>query len=575
MPQVVLLDFDTYTPLSPINHVYTQSERDAIQQRMESVYADFSSSVTVGGTTYSNGFEFTQSPTTAAALTRATGGEYITIYFNEPPAGGQADEVDFDNVDLGGTASIDASLIHGQPGQPDPTSENFIAESAGLAEHELGHLAGLRHTDSFGPIGSGAYEVFLNGQQVAGIDPTLFYPAYQEPAQSQLPVPVATTDSSLANTSIPAGATAYAAETVLHVMGSPASIGITRFDTLNNIFFGEREDIQLAFEQSGVKIPAEAAPHASAATAQDLGVLPGLVVPNTLAPGSLYYGKTFGVTAEAVVGHIGLDPTTGLSNSDWYAFDGHAGDYMTFEAISNVLLGNTQPLDTILRVYDSAGNLLAYNDDELESKDSLILDFQIPADGKYFVQVDTYAQNPADNTSQGNYVLYMYSFNTAGTIPGGSTVVAGAGNDTLYGGTGNDLFRITPGSMGSASVIGGTGTDVVDRTAAPFENVALYYGPNTDAITQELGTPPPLSFATNLASQTVAKGSLLEFDAGIAAPGRTVSYSSCACLGQCVPDRRRHWILHRRVRLGSRATRAPTSLNWSRPPRTAPPPRRW
>ena len=42
--QVVLLDFDTYTPLSPGNHVYTQTERDAIQQRMQGVFAAFSQS---------------------------------------------------------------------------------------------------------------------------------------------------------------------------------------------------------------------------------------------------------------------------------------------------------------------------------------------------------------------------------------------------------------------------------------------------------------------------------------------------------------------------------------------------
>jgi hypothetical protein len=368
---------------------------------------------------------------------------------------------------------------------------------------------------------------------VAGIDPALFYPAYQEPAGVQ--PALASTDSALAGTSVPAGATAYGYETPLHVMGSPASVGTTRFDTLNDIFFGEREDIQLAFEQSGVKIPSEPAAHASAATAQDLGELPGLVVPNTLAPGSLYYGKTFGVTAEAVVGHIGLDPTTGVSVSDWYSFDGHAGDYTTFEAISNVLLGNAEPIDTILRVYDSAGNLLAYNDDELESKDSLILDFQIPADGKYYVQVDTYSANPAQNTSQGNYVLYVYSFNTAGAIPGGSTVVAGAGNDTLYGGNGDDLFRLAAGSLGSATVIGGNGADVVDQTAAPLEQVTLVYAPQTVSITQELGTPPALTFAADLASQSVAKGGFLEFDAAIAAPGRTLTYSLAPVAGGAFP----------------------------------------
>src|SRR5205823_5726703 len=148
----------------------------------------------------------------------------------------------------------------------------------GLAEHELAHLAGLRHTDSFGPIGSGAYQVFLGGSQVSGINPSLFVPNFHQPSTSQSIL--ASTDPILAGTSIPAGATAYAYETPLHVMGSPASIGISRFDTLNDIFFGEREAIRLAFDQSGVILHAQAAPHDSAALAQDLGALPGLVVPN-------------------------------------------------------------------------------------------------------------------------------------------------------------------------------------------------------------------------------------------------------------------------------------------------------
>ena len=45
---------------------------------------------------------FTQSVATARTLTRPTGGEFVTIYFNKPPVGGQADEVDFANANLGG-----------------------------------------------------------------------------------------------------------------------------------------------------------------------------------------------------------------------------------------------------------------------------------------------------------------------------------------------------------------------------------------------------------------------------------------------------------------------------------------
>ena len=111
--QVVLLDFDTYTPLSHGNHVYTQTERDAIQQRMQGVFTAFSQFALDDTTSYANEYVITQSVVMARTLTRPTGGEFVTIYFNKPPVGGQADEVDFANANLGGSASVDASLILG------------------------------------------------------------------------------------------------------------------------------------------------------------------------------------------------------------------------------------------------------------------------------------------------------------------------------------------------------------------------------------------------------------------------------------------------------------------------------
>ena len=111
----------------------------------------------------------------------------------------------------------------------------------------------MRHTDAFGPIGSGGYQVFLDGLQVSGLDPSLFYPDFQQPGT--VTAVAASTIPLLDDTSIPAGATAFAAETPLHVMGSPASLGISRFDPLNDLFFGEREAIRLAFAQSGSSRP--------------------------------------------------------------------------------------------------------------------------------------------------------------------------------------------------------------------------------------------------------------------------------------------------------------------------------
>ena len=525
--QVVLLDFDTYTALNPGTHIYTQVERDAIQQELEGIYNAFMSSAADGLSTYGNGFIFTQSLATAQTLSRDEGGSFATIYFNEPPVGGQADEVDFSNSDLGGSASVDASLILGYPGQPDPTSENYIAESAGLAAHELGHLLGLRHTDSFGPISSGAYLVLdSNGNQIGGIDTSDFYPSYQEPT---------TALSESVN-----GETIYGYDTPMSIMASPASVGTTRFDTLGNITFSEREAIRMAFDQNGVKILSQTTPHNSMTSAQALGSLPGLVVPNTLnaedqvTPGVQNTGQTFSVGAIAVVGHIGLG-SNGVSQSDWYSFNGVAGDYMNFEADSSVLPGNTQPIDTILRVYDSAGNLLAFNDDELESTDSLIVDFQVPANGKYYVQVDTYSADPATNTTQGNYILYMYNFNTGTTLGGGSTLVAGTGSETLVAGSGNDLIKLTSASTGALTVIGGSGAAVCDETAVSNPNVTVLSGSPLGSVTQLRGTPTAIAFPASLATQTVAKGEQLQFDAAISTPGQSITYSLAPVSGAQAP----------------------------------------
>src|SRR5262249_41636192 len=151
--------------------------------------------------------------------------------------------------------------------------------------------------------------------------------------------------------------------------------------------------IKLAFAETGVTLPEQnTAPgsHGTLATAESLGELPSLNVPNTLPAGTQNFGKQFDVSALAVTGEIKLNGTH--SEDDYYSFAGKAGDLMHFEVMSASLVpprGNT--IDSILRVYDSTGKLLAVNDDEFETTDSNIVDFVLPGDGVYYVQVDTFA----------------------------------------------------------------------------------------------------------------------------------------------------------------------------------------
>ena len=101
----------------------------------------------------------------------------------------------------------------------------------------------------------------------------------------------------------------------------------------------------------------------------------------------------------------------------------------------------------------------AVNDDGFEGQDSLLLDLSIPANGTYYLEVDTFA-----NTDRGNYEAFIYSFQALGTdrLGGaGDTLIGGAGPDALIGSTGDDQFV---GDLNEDLFIGYTLTDVAGVT---------------------------------------------------------------------------------------------------------------
>jgi hypothetical protein len=427
---VVFFDFDSYTTAG--KHVYTQAERDAIQARMATNYAAFN-------------YQFTQ--------TLPSGGVYATIFFNkssivngQQESGGQSDEIDFRRLDQRETASVDVNGLLGGPGQPPATSADFIAASATIASHELGHLSGLRHADAFGPIGVGIHDAPGAGS---------FLPVYPGPTA--------------------------AFETTFDIMASPDSVGSTLAEAVGNPAFGARDDIKLAFATDGTVVNEQSTPHQSFAAAQPLTLAP-LAVPNTLRQG-LDAGKTFEVTAIDVTGSIGIDPTTQHSEDDYYSFVGRSGDDMTFEVMSASLPADRLsglPIDSVLSVYDSPGNLLGYysstaqNDDQFEPPDSLLVDLKLPYTGTYYVVVDTFHFLPGDprdpgsgaahtDTETGNYELFMYQFDAAFANEQGHTLIAGSGNEILKGGAGNDAFIV---GSGHDSLIGVGGTDTVQASGA-------------------------------------------------------------------------------------------------------------
>jgi hypothetical protein len=515
--QVVLLDFNSSQPFG--SHFYTQAERDLIQQRLEAIYQDFA---VPDGSNPNQSIVFTQDPAMAQQLSQPTGGRYITVTYNAGPAGGASNELDFLNLDLGGNTTVNVNPLLGGTNQPSATvdpndlsTDNYVNLSVEITAHEIGHQYGLRHADAYGPIGSGIYTVYdSNGNVIGGVNPsrpagaaTGYIPGYPVPANHPL---------------------VTAPETPQHVMASPDSLGITLFDSVAQTFFGEREAVKLAFDYSGVTVISQAGQ--SFATAQPL-TLGGLQVPNTLvatdpANPPLHFGQQFNVAAIDVVGALQdvsmTDPVSGnqvvRSTDDYYRFTGRQGDLMNFELISQALTRNTHPFDTVLSLYDANGNLLIYNDDELETHDSSIIDYVLPADGTYYLKVDSFNPPGGPDQADGNYELYLFRFasnaNTT-SIGQGSTLVAGAGNDVLIGSPANDLFTFAPGLTGTYhyTVRGGSGQNTLDETGLPGSQTAGLSTVDFSGITTVVPSNTPAPTVVPINGQTVVEGQLLSFTA--------------------------------------------------------------
>jgi Ca2+-binding RTX toxin-like protein len=276
---------------------------------------------------------------------------------------------------------------------------------------------GLEHLDAAGPIGHGIPK---------GVKPTVFIPDYPGPTD------------------------AY--ETYQHLMSSPASVDETLADASSDQFFGEREAIKLAFANSGTTVGEQLTLHDAIANAQSL-TLAGLTTPNTLVSG-LNWGLDFSVSAVDVTGSIGLT-SGGISEDDYYSFSGQAGDLINLEIYSRSMARIGNPIDSVLRVYDSLGNLVAYysslaqNDDSLETQDSRLMDLVLPTSGTFYIQVDTFTSVDVPNTDTGDYELFFYRFASGNATDqgdvldgqgGGDTIIGGLGADTLSGGTGNNVL---------------------------------------------------------------------------------------------------------------------------------------
>ncbi len=416
LTQVVYLDFDSFA--SPYLYAYTAADRADIVQRLRQNYAPFS-------------FAFT------TVLPDSADGPFVTITFNQGNPGGQSSELDYRNLDRGGSAAINVNGFLGGPGQPALTADNAVRLSAGIAAHELGHLVGLRHSDAFGPIGYGLF---------TPVDPGRYYPGYTGPREG--------------------------IETPFHISASPRAVGSTLFDAVADVFFGAREAIKLAFADAGTVVAEDdtAGGNGSLRTAQPLGVLPGLAVPNTLPqflPGTTT--ATIDAGQNFAVGAIVVTASLTAGDDDFYSFVARPGDLVNVEVTSATNFRIARPVNARVFLLNQAGDVLAWNDDELESPDATILDFRLPATGPagpqvYYVVVDGGPRPGRGTTAVGDYELMISTFKTdslAG-IGGGDTLVGSSGTDTLVGSSGNDVFLVDDAALNNTVLTGGAGENLLD-----------------------------------------------------------------------------------------------------------------
>lgn len=415
-PQVVFLDFDAGgLPTFPVcftfgavfgvfqDHFYTPEEREFIRERFEDEYKEFN-------------FEFvTEEP---------THGDYSTVFFGQndapldcsqgsniqvTPTGGvsilfgQAESIDFLNRNRADNAFADASLWEFLA-QLDPSGGLFQAfsgidpadfggnlqlavseavkqQTANTGAHELGHLQGLRHQNSFGAPGDGIPSTGVPG-------PNAFVPVF-DGGQN-------------------------ATETVLHTMASGASVGLSLSGSVMDRFFSERSAARLAINEQA-KIEHEWRIRQNGQ--RDRVNLDRIKVPNTIVEGE-NVGAKFKVDALIIKGDIET-----LGEIDSYIFRGKKGEFLNAELVSVIGEGLTfeEGIMGQLRLYhiDNRGNetLIASNLQSFESLfDAEIFDAELPENAFYRIEVSAPDEFfPADVTGDG--VLDPFPISTAGGAP--------------------------------------------------------------------------------------------------------------------------------------------------------------
>ena len=401
--QWVLVDFDSYTPSGTSLHVYTAAERQAVLDQLNEFYRG-SADPNSANPWYD--VRFTQDPNAIPANLESAN-QFFTVYINATPdgggSGGQSSKVDPGNENPSGWAKVQVNGASGGPFQPAETSANIVNLTASMGAHEVGHLLGMEHSDSLGPIGYGSH--------------LPLYPGQPDPASNVAPA---------------------AFEALDNIISSPAVDGGDRFNDLGGQYFGEREDIKLgiAFADPSVVITTKQSAPTSLSAPQDVP-LASIAVANTLGSSALNYGKKFLVTARQI-------DAQSTGNSDFYRFYATKGELINADAASVILgLPASATIDSTLILRDATGNVLVTNYHGFETSDAQIVDYLVQQSGYFTIEV------ASANGTPGNYRLTISTFEAI------NDPSAATGVDILKGGAGVNTFNAGPGVFYGLAITAG------------------------------------------------------------------------------------------------------------------------
>ncbi len=228
--------------------------------------------------------------------------------------------------------------------------------------------------------------------------------------------------------------------------------------------------------------------------------------------------------------------TLSPGGAEVWTFDAQAGQYVT------VRLDAVDPdnLDTYLELHDADGDVIAEDDDDGESTNSLIVDFHIDASGVYYIHALTYSGEGdyrlglevADEPSGGGEIEYGET--ARGTLHGG-----GEHEWTFYGEEGDEV------SIAMRSVTVGAGLDCYLELYSPDGALLIYdddSGGHFDALIEYYVLPVDGSYrilASDISGEAGEYELTLEM-AQLEIEGR-LTYDQVAA-ATLKPGTRHHWL---------------------------------